>query len=161
MAKKDASRPGEKTVATNRRAHRDFEILDTLEAGLVLKGSEVKSLRDAKVSLTDTYATIDRGEAWLVGLHINPYRMAAGFAGHDPDRNRKMLLHRHQLDQWAARLNQEHLTIVPLRLYFKDGRAKMEVGLAKGRKNYDKRQVIARRDAERDAAREMARARRR
>lgn len=150
---------GVKVVATNRQARRDYEILDTVEAGLVLRGSEVKSLREAKVQLAEAYARIDGGEAWLVGLHITPYSHAAGFGAPDPDRRRKLLLHRDQIDRLKARLDQDRLTLVPLALYFKEGRAKLEVGLGRGRTKGDKRQAIAKRDAEREAAKAMSRAR--
>lgn len=151
---------GRKIVATNRQARRDYEILDTVEAGLVLRGSEVKSLRESKVQLSDTYARIVGAEAWLVGLHVAPYSHAGDTTGHEPDRDRKLLLHRSEIDQLRSRLDQDRLTLVPLALYFKDGRAKVELGLARGRRQYDKRQVIARRDAEREAQRAMARANR-
>jgi SsrA-binding protein len=151
---------GRKTVATNRQARRDYEILDTVEAGLVLRGSEVKSLRESKVQLSDTYARIVGAEAWLVGLHVSPYSHAGDSTGHEADRDRKLLLHRSEIEQLRSRLDQDRLTLVPLALYFKDGRAKVELGLARGRRQYDKRQVIARRDAEREAQRAMARANR-
>lgn len=152
--------PGVKVVATNRQARRDYDILDTLEAGLVLRGSEVKSLREAKVQLAESYARIDGGEAWLVGLHITPYSHAAGFSQPEPDRRRKLLLKRDEIDRLRARLDQDRLTLVPLSLYFKDGRAKLEVGLGRGRTKGDKRQAIAKRDAEREAHRAMSRSRR-
>ena len=152
---------GVKTVATNRQARRDYEILDTFEAGLVLKGAEVKSLREARVTVSDAYARIIDHEAWLVGLHITPYSHAGGaFAELDPDRDRKLLLHRSEIDKIKARVDQDRLTLVPLSLYFKDGRAKLELGLGKGRKAVDKRHHIATRDAEREAQRDVARARR-
>ncbi len=147
-------------VATNRQARRDYEILDTVEAGLVLRGSEVKSLREAKVQLAEAYARIDDDEAWLVGLHITPYSHAAGFGQPDPDRKRKLLLKRDQIDRLKGRLDQDRLTLVPLSLYFKDGRAKLEVGLGRGRTKGDKRQAIAKRDAERETQRAMSQARR-
>lgn len=152
---------GVKPIATNRQARRDYEILDTVEAGLVLRGAEVKSLREARVTVSDAYARIIDHEAWLVGLHITPYSHAGGgFADLDPERDRKLLLHRSEIDRIKARLDLERLSLVPLALYFKDGRAKLELGLGKGRKAVDKRQHIARRDAERDAQRELARGRR-
>jgi SsrA-binding protein len=153
-------RSGDTVVATNRQARRDFEILDAWEAGIMLKGSEVKSLREAKVQLADAYARIDRGEVWLVGLHISPYSASSSQGSHDVARNRKLLLHRHEVDEIRARVDQERLTLVPLSLYFKGGRAKLELGLGRGRKHYDKRQVIAKRDAELDARRAMAARRR-
>ncbi|MDY7105353.1 MAG: SsrA-binding protein SmpB [Actinomycetota bacterium] len=148
---------GRQVVATNRQARRDYEIIDTLECGIVLKGSEVKALREAKVQLNDTYARVERGELWLLGLHIAPYSHGAGAMGHDPDRRRKLLAHRAEIERWSPRLDQEHLTLVPLSLYFRKGNAKLEVGLARGRRQYDKRQVIAQRDADREAERAMAR----
>ncbi len=148
---------GVKVVATNRQARRDYEVIDTWEAGLVLQGSEVKSLREAKVTLSDAYARIIDGEAWLVGLHISPYSHAAAQGGHEPDRDRKLLLRAPELAELRARLDQERLSLVPLSLYFKDGRAKVEVGLGRGRKQYDKRQVLAEREAERETRRAMVR----
>ena len=154
-------RPGEQVVATNRQARRDYEILDTWEAGIVLQGSEVKSLREAKVQLNDAYARFTGRELFLVGLHIAAYSNASAQGGHELERARKLLLHQHELEEVKARVDQEHLTLVPLRLYFRDGRAKLELGLGRGRKHYDKRQVIAQRDADLDARRAMAAARRR
>jgi len=154
------SDPANKVVATNRQAHRDYEILDTWEAGVMLRGSEVKSLREAKVNLTDSYARIDRGEVYLVGLHISAYSNASAQGGHEPGRTRKLLLHQHEIDELRARVDQEHLSLIPLSLYFKRGKAKLEIGLGRGRKHYDKRQVIAKRDSDRDAEREMAARRR-
>ena len=153
---------GVKVVATNRQARRNFEILDTFEAGIVLRGSEVKSLREAKVTVGDAYARIIDHEAWVIGLHITPYSHAGGaFAELDPARDRKLLLKRLEIDRIKARIDQDRLTLVPLALYFKDGRAKLELGLGKGRTGVDKRHHIATRDAEREAQREVARARRR
>ncbi|MEJ7583801.1 MAG: SsrA-binding protein SmpB [Acidimicrobiales bacterium] len=148
---------GTLVVATNRRARRDYEVLDTWEAGLMLQGSEVKALRESKVQLADAYARLVDGEAWLIGLHVSPYSHAASQGGHEPDRDRKLLLHRDQIDHIRARVDQEHLSLVPLSLYFKDGRCKLELGLARGRKQYDKRQVIAEREADREARRGMVR----
>jgi len=147
---------GVKVVATNRQARRNFDILDTLEVGLVLRGSEVKSLRDSKVSLTDTYARIVAGELWLVGLHVAPYSYAAAHNGHEPERDRKLLLHRKELDELRRRVDIERLTLVPLALYFKEGRAKLEIALGRGRKTHDKRQAIATRDADRETQRALA-----
>ncbi len=144
--------PSTKVVATNRKARHDYTILDTVETGLVLVGSEVKSLRAGQVQLADAYARISGGECWLDGVRIAPYAFAQGFGAHDPDRPRKLLLHRDQLDKLAARVAQESLTLVPLAIYFRDGRAKVELALAKGRRKGDQRQAMA----ERDAAREMA-----
>ena len=141
---------GVKIIATNRQARRDYELLDEVEAGIVLQGSEVKSLREAKVTLADSYARIDDGEAWLVGLHIAPWRTAGVHAGHEPERRRKLLLRRDEIERLKARIDQDHLTLVPLALYFKDGRAKVEIALAKGKKSYDKRHTLAERTANRE-----------
>ncbi len=148
-------------MATNRRARRNYDILDTFEAGLVLRGSEVKSLREAKVTLGDAYARIIDGEAWVIGLHITPYSHAGSFEDLEPERDRKLLLHRTEIDRLRARIDQERVTLVPLSLYFKDGRAKLELGLGKGRTTVDKRHHLAERDAQREAERAMARSRRR
>jgi SsrA-binding protein len=147
-------RSGDRVVATNRRARREYEFLETFEAGIVLQGSEVKSLREGRIALQDSYARIIDGELWLFGVHVPPYAQANGFGAHDPDRRRKLLLHRRQLDEWMGRSQQQSLTMVPLSIYFKDGRAKVELALAKGRRQYDKRHAIASRDAGREAARE-------
>jgi len=147
-------------IATNRQARRDYALQDSFEAGLVLQGSEVKSLREAKVTIADAYARIDGGEAWLVGLHIAPWKTTAADTGHEAMRRRKLLLHRDEIARLRARIDQERLTLVPLALYFKDGRAKLELALGKSRRKGDKRQVIAERDAEREAQRAMSRARR-
>jgi SsrA-binding protein len=155
--KKPAAAPGEKLVASNRRARHDYDILDTVECGLVLRGAEVKSLREAKVTLADTHARIRNGEVWLVGLHVAPYSSASSHEVLDVERDRKLLLHRREIARLGARLDQEPLALVPLRLYFKDGRAKVELALARGRRRHDKRHAIAERDADREAARAMSR----
>lgn len=141
-------------VASNRRARHDYEILETVECGLVLQGSEVKSLREGRIALQDSFARIVDGEAWLFGVHVPPYAQANGFGAHDPDRPRKLLMHRRQIDEWMGRTRQQSLTMVPLSIYFKDGKAKVEIALARGRRQYDKRHAIAARDAEREGARE-------
>ncbi|MDE3204784.1 MAG: SsrA-binding protein SmpB [Acidobacteriota bacterium] len=143
-------------VAQNRRARHDYDILDNYEAGLVLVGAEVKSLRDGKAQLRDSYARVQDGEVWLYGVHVPPYTYATGFGSVDPDRRRKLLLHRRQIEELAKRTQQESLTLVPLSLYFKDGRAKVDLALAKGRRNYDKRHAIAARDADMEARRASA-----
>ncbi|MBV6507743.1 MAG: SsrA-binding protein [Acidimicrobiales bacterium] len=153
--------PGTKIVATNRRARRDYELGAVIECGLVLKGSEVKSLRESKVQLADAYARIENGEMWLLGLHIAPYSHGQGVMGHEPDRRRKLLLHRSEIQRIRSKVDQDRLTLVPLSLYFKNGRAKVEIALGKGRRTVDRREEIARRDADREAARAMARSRRR
>ena len=148
---------GTKVVASNRQARRNYTILDTIEAGIVLRGSEVKSLRDSKVQIADAYARIDNGEIWLHALHIAPYLHSQDNSAPDPDRKRKLLLHRHEIERLRSRVDPEHLSLVPLSVYFKDGRAKIELALAKGRKIHDKRQAIAERDAAMDVRRAMAR----
>ena len=138
---------GTKVVATNRQARRNYAILDTIEAGLVLRGSEVKSLRESKVQITDAFARIDAGEIWLHGLHIAPYLYSQDHTGHDPDRKRKLLLHSSEIERLRSRVDPEQLSLIPLSIYFKDGRAKVELALAKSRNTYDKRQALAERDA--------------
>jgi SsrA-binding protein len=146
---------GRKVVATNRKARHDYEIIDTFECGIVLRGSEVKSLRDAQVQLKDAYADIRDGEVWLERAHVAPYGFAAG-GGHDPERSRKLLLHRREIDRLIGKVNEVGLTLIPLQIYFKEGKAKVELALAKGRRSYDKRQKIR----ERMERREMERAKR-
>jgi len=140
-----------RTVAQNRRARHDYDILETYEAGLVLVGSEVKSLREGKAQLRDSYARVQDGEVWLYGVHVPPYSHASGFGVVDPDRRRKLLLHRRQIEELARRTQIEHLA-----LYFKEGRAKLDLALAKGRRQYDKRHAIAARDADMEARRASA-----
>lgn len=151
--------PGTKLIASNRKARHDFAIVDVYEAGLVLQGSEVKSLREGAVQLADAFVRIDRGEAWLEGVHIAPYQFAHGVGAHDPMRRRKLLLNKDEIERLAARMGQERLALVPLALYFKDGRAKVELGLGKGRTKGDKRQAIAKKDAQREIDREVGRQR--
>jgi SsrA-binding protein len=150
---------GTTLVASNRKARHDYAILDVVEAGLVLHGSEVKSLRHAQVQLADAYARIERGECWLEALHISRYSYAHGFGEHLPDRRRKLLLHKEEIDKLASRVNQERLSLIPLSIYFKDGRAKVELALAKGRKKGDHRAAIAERDAKAEVARALGRQR--
>ena len=149
-----------KVVASNRKARHDFDILDTYEAGIALVGSEVKSLRDAKVQLKDAYARIERGQMLLVGVHISPYEYAHGFGAHLPERARRLLLHRREIDELDEKINHDHLTVLPLSIYFVNGRAKVELALARGRKTHDKRDAIADRDAKRDIDRAIALGRR-
>ncbi len=162
MAKKStkAKRAPEGTtlIASNRAARRNYAITDTFEAGIVLLGSEVKSMRESQVQIADGYARIRDGEAWLDGVHVAPYTFAIGFGAHDPDRSRKLLLHRDEIRRLKARVDQERVSIVPTSLYFRDGKVKVEIGVGKGRAKEDKRRSIAERDALRDAEREMARA---
>jgi SsrA-binding protein len=142
-----------KFVAQNRRARHDYEILDTVEAGIELVGSEVKSLRDGKAQIRDAYARVDGGEMWLMGMHVPPWAFATGFGAHDPERRRRLLLHKREIIELGNRVAQEGLTLVPLALYFREGRAKVSLGLARGRKTYDKRHALAERDAQREAER--------
>jgi len=148
---------GTKLIASNRRARRDYDVLETIEAGLVLSGSEVKSLRDGHVQLADAYARSRDGELWLEGVHIAPYQFAVGVGSHEPDRSRKLLMHRAEIERFDARMAQDRLALVPLRMYFKDGRAKVELALARGRRRSDKRQVLAERDADMEIRRAMGR----
>jgi SsrA-binding protein len=143
-------------IANNRRARHDYEIVDTLEAGMVLRGPEVKSLRAGKASLGDTYAIIRRGELFLLKLHISAYDPAYAANG-DPLRERKLLAHRREIRKWEARLMEKGLTIVPLSVYFRDGRAKVELALARGKRRYDKRQAIREREDLRDTQRTLRR----
>jgi SsrA-binding protein len=147
---------GRKLVAQNRKARHDFHIEDTLEAGLVLTGTEVKSLRAGRASLVDAFAEVRSGEVWLENAHIPEYTQGT-WNNHAPRRKRKLLLNRSEIDKWERRVNERGLTIVPLSIYFKDGKAKVEIALAKGKKAYDKRQAIATRDAQREATRELGR----
>ncbi len=145
--------PHYRRVAQNRRARHEYDILETFECGLALRGGEVKSLRAGQVSLQDAYARVERGEVWLLGARIAPYEYSSGFGFVEPDRPRKLLLHRHQIDELQGRVAQQSLTLVPLSIYFKDGHAKLELALARGRRLYDKRHALAERDAKREAAR--------
>ncbi len=148
-----AERPDIKPVTTNRQARHRYEILETVEAGMVLAGTEVKSLREGKCNLKEGYARIDHGEAWLVGVHIPEYTAGNRF-NHEPTRTRKLLLSKRQIRRLMAQTQQLGLTLVPLRVYFKGRVAKIELGLARGKKLYDKRQAIAKREIERQMQRE-------
>ena len=152
-AAREAARGQDRTVATNRRARHEFEILDRVECGIVLQGSEVKSLREGTAQIADGYARVDDGELWLYQTHVPPWRTGVGFSAHDPDRRRKLLVHRRQVDELLGRTRAQPLTLIPLRLYFQDGKVKVELAVAKGRKLYDRRQELQKRDAERDMAR--------
>jgi SsrA-binding protein len=152
-AREAAGRSGDRTVASNRRARHDYDILETFECGIVLQGSEVKSLREGKAQLSDAYARVTDGELWLLGMHVPPWQFATGVGAHDPDRRRKLLVHRKEIDELMGRTQQQALTLVPLSLYFKDGKAKVQLALAKGRRLHDKRQAILSREADREAAR--------
>lgn len=140
---------GEKSVCVNRRARHDYFIQETCEAGLVLQGSEVKSLRDGKANLKDSYARILKGEAFLLNAHISPYSAANRF-NHEPTRTRKLLLHKREIRRLTGKVKERGLTLVPLRLYFKNGKAKVELGLARGKKLYDKRETLRRKAVDRE-----------
>jgi SsrA-binding protein len=148
-----------KVIATNRRARRNYTVVETYEAGLALLGSEVKSLREGKVDLKDSYGDLRQGELFLIGVYVAPYEFARE-GGHDPERPRKLLLHRREIDKIAGRVAEKGLTLVPLQLYFKDGRAKVEIGLARGKTSVDKRQALRDRDHQREIERATARTRR-
>jgi SsrA-binding protein len=141
-----------KVVASNRRAFHDYFIDEKIEAGLVLTGTEIKSIREGRVNLREGYARVSNGEAWLSNVHIAPYEHGNRY-NHEPIRDRKLLLHRREIDALIGKLRQQGYTLVPLSLYLKHGRAKVELGLARGKKQYDKRQAIAERDARREIER--------
>jgi SsrA-binding protein len=153
VAKK--TEPGLKVVARNRKAYHDYSIEDTIEAGIVLIGSEIKSIRDGRVNLRDSYALIDdSGEVWLHNAHVAPYDPASRF-GHEPRRVRKLLLHRRQIARWQIRAQAKGYTLIPLRVYIRDNRAKVELALARGKRQYDKRAAIAKREDDRRVRRAM------
>jgi len=151
-AKKDDDE--RQVIATNRKARHDYTVIETFEAGIELKGSEVKSLRQGQVSLQQAYADVREGEAWLIGAHIDTYDQA-GIRNHEPERDRKLLLHRRELDSLYGKVREKGLTLVPTRLYFKNGRAKVELALARGKEQRDKRSDIAKRDADRQIERAL------
>jgi len=153
-----AREQGRKVIARNRRAFHDYHIEDTYEAGLVLTGTEVKSLRAGRASLADGFAQITDGEVWLHNVHIPEY-VQGTWTNHPPRRIRKLLLHRKEIDRLASKTAEQGLTLVPLSLYFKDGHAKVELALARGKRTYDKRQDLARRDAAREIERALKRRR--
>jgi SsrA-binding protein len=152
----DKENSAEKIVATNRKARHEYFILETYEAGIVLKGTEVKSLRQGTVSFADTYGSIEGGEAWLVGMHISPYQQGS-YANVDPMRKRKLLLHAKEIRKLLGRLKEKGLTLVPLKLYFRNNIAKVSLGLAKGKRAFDKRHDIAKRESERAIRQRYAR----
>ncbi len=149
---------GTTTVASNRSVRHDFIIDDTFEVGIMLKGSEVKSLRESKAQIAEAFGQMRNGELFLHNLHIAPYSHSQSHNGHEPLRVRKLLMHRRELDKISMRLQQERLSILPIRLYFKDGKAKVEIGLGKAKRKQDKRQDLATKEAGREAQREMGRA---
>jgi SsrA-binding protein len=163
MAKKDAAKgkekhdaEGVKVVARNRRARHDYDLIEKVEAGVVLTGTEVKSLRNGKANLEDAYAEIDKGEAWLLGCDIPEY-LQANRMNHLPKRRRKLLLHRREIEKLATRTGERGLTLIPLSIYFKKGMAKVEISIAKGRKTFDKREAIKKNEAKRDIDRALRR----
>ncbi len=144
----------DKPLAQNRKARHDYDILETLEAGLVLKGTEIKSIRAGKISLVDSYVSFRNGEAWLKNCHISYYEQGNIF-NHDPLRDRKLLLHRREIFQWENRVKQEQLTVIPLKVYLVRGRAKVLIGLARGKRNYDKRHALKEQQMKREIDRAM------
>jgi SsrA-binding protein len=152
-----AKEVGRKVIASNRKARHDYAILDTFEAGVVLQGTEVKSLREGRASLVDAFATVDDGEVWLRNVHIPEY-VQGTWTNHTPRRTRKLLLHRKEILRLIGKSKESGLSLVPLSMYFKDGKVKVELALARGKKSYDKRQDMAKRDAQREIARAAGRA---
>jgi len=144
----------ERDIAVNRKALHDYEILSSREAGLVLTGTEIKSIREGRVNLRDAFARPEKGELWLYNVHIAPYTRG-GYVNHEPTRPRKLLLHKDEIQELTGESEQKGLTLVPLRLYYKGGRAKLQLAVAKGRKSYDKREAIAEREADRQIARAL------
>lgn len=151
-----AREAGRNLIAQNRKARHDYTILEAIEAGLVLTGTEVKSLRAGRASLVDGFATIDRGEVFLHGVHIPEYTQGT-WTNHEPRRVRKLLLHKEEIDRLIGKTRESGLTLVPLQLYFKDGKVKVEIALARGKRSYDKRQDLAARDADREIAKALGR----
>jgi SsrA-binding protein len=149
-----AQRRSDRVVTTNRRAFHDFHILESVEAGIVLTGTEIKSIRNGKATISEAYARVDNGELWLIGSNIAPYTHG-NRANHEPDRPRKLLVHRRELDRLRASIEQKGLTLVPLRLHLKQGRAKIDIGIARGKKLYDKRTAEADRQSRRDVERAL------
>jgi SsrA-binding protein len=156
--KKEPDKEGKINICQNRRARHDYAILETLECGLVLVGTEVKSLREGQVKLDEAYAKIDRDELWLVGCEIAEY-WAGNRLNHKPKRERKLLVHRSELNKFAAKASEKGFTLVPLQIYFKDGKAKIEIGVAKGKQSHDKRESLKTAEAKREIARAMSRKR--
>jgi SsrA-binding protein len=153
-----AAEPGKKIIASNRRARHEYTIEDVVEAGLVLTGTEVKSLRAGRATLTDGFGQITNGEAWLHGVHIPQYTQGT-WTNHEPRRTRKLLMHRREIDKLERSISERGLTLIPLSLYFSGGKVKIELGLARGKRTYDKRHDLAKRDAAREVERELRRRR--
>ncbi|NLM17963.1 MAG: SsrA-binding protein SmpB [Candidatus Riflebacteria bacterium] len=154
MSSKKASDEGVKLIAANRKAHHDYFIVEKLETGIQLAGSELRPCRENRVNLKDAYVDIDNGEMWLIGVHIglNPF---SNIQNHDPERKRKLLAHRYQIDKFGKKSMNTGMTVIPLRMYFKQGKVKVEIALAKGKTTYDKRDSIAKKDMKRDMDREL------
>ena len=157
MSPKDRD-PGRQTVASNRKARHDYQVIETIECGIVLTGDEVKSLRGGRASLTEAYARVRDGEVWLEGMHVPPYEQGDK-RRHLPTRPRKLLLHRREIDKLVVRQQEQRLALVPLRVYFARGMAKVEIAVARGKREHEKRQSIAKREQEREIARELGRRR--
>jgi len=151
--KKDT--PRDRDIAVNRRARHEYHVEEAIEAGIVLTGSEVKALREGKVNLKDSHARIERGEVWLWNVHVSPYGPASQF-GHDPTRTRKLLLHANEIERLQGKVKERGLTLVPLRMYFKNGRAKVELALVRGKKQHDKREAIREREVRREVDRALS-----
>lgn len=151
----DEKTNGEKVVASNRRARHEYFLLETFETGIALKGTEVKSLRQGKASLQESYATIKNGEVWLVDMHVSPYERGA-IDAHEPTRIRRLLLHKKEIRRLVGKLTEKGITLIPLRVYFKNGIAKVELALARGKRAYDKREAIKQREAQREMERRYA-----
>ncbi len=147
--KKAERKKAERIIAENRKAHHDYHLLETFEAGLALIGTEVKAIREGRVSLRDSYARIEGGEIWAQGVHIGSYS-SRGYADHEPLRPRKLLLHRHEIRKLIGKVTERGMTIVPVRMYFKDGRVKISISLAKGKQAHDRRETIKRRETDRE-----------
>ena len=145
---------GEKVIAANRKARYNYEIIDRYEAGVALLGTEVKSLRDGRVNFKDSHARLLNGEVWLHGLHISPYSHGS-YSNHEPERKRKLLLHRAEIRKLIGKIQESGLTLIPLKLYFKNGKVKAEIALARGKRTHDKRQTIAKREADREIHRRL------
>lgn len=148
------ARSNDRVVTSNRRAFHDFHVLETIEAGIVLTGTEIKSIRESKVTISEAYARLEHGELWLIGSHVSPYSHG-NRANHDPDRPRKLLVHRREIEKIREAVEQRGLTIVPLRLHLKQGRAKIDIGVARGKKLFDKRAAEAERQSKRDVDRAL------
>jgi SsrA-binding protein len=153
--KKPTPKASEVTLAVNRRAFHDYEILETLEVGIALKGGEIKSLRNRKVNLKDAFAKVKNGELWLYNMHISNYQYATGFGSFEPTRDRKLLAHRKEIDSLMGKVEQKSLTLIPIRIYLKNGKAKIELALVRGKHVYDKRRVLTEKTLKLEAEREL------